>query len=313
MSARQLAVAAFTGLLAPAAAMVGADWRGGLFAIPVVMAVSLSWGVLGSGEGGWTGKWEKGERIVFSIIYIVWLVALAGTILAAAGERITAPDENGAGWAVALIWVPVILLAQKEPAVLGRTAEIFYFAMVAALVVILLFGAAQIRVERLLAWRGGFLKAVLAAAGTGCAGVFALLLWEGDENVGKPKWAAWSGALMTAQFFVHVVTIGVLGGVLTAERERPFFTMTVGLGETARIESLVSAVWMIADVVLAGLLAQCGRRLWRVMGLKKEKIGIWTIALAILGFGLWIRGEGNVAAMQDKVLPALDLEGGKCG
>jgi len=297
LSARQLVVASFTGLLAPAVMTAGMDWRGALLAVPTVLVAAWSWSFLGRAEGGWTVNWRKGERVVLPIIYIIWLVTLAGMTLAEAGARITAPDEKGAGWAVVLIWIPVLLFAKGKPTVLGRSAEIFYLAMAAALAMIFLFALIQIRPGRLLGGQAEIERSILTAAGTGCTGVVMLILWEGGKNEGKPKWMVWSGTLMAVLVLARVVTVGTLGAALAQEQERPFFTMTVGLGQTSRVEGLVNAVWLLSDVTLAGLLAQCGRKLLNVMGITDCGIGAWSVALAILGTGLSLRAVNGTAWM----------------
>ena len=55
--------------------------------------------------------------------------------------------------------------------------------------------------------------------------------------------------------------MGVLSPALAGALRDPFLTAVGVLGDTARLEGLVSALWLIPDLTLAGLLAQTwGRR-----------------------------------------------------
>lgn len=316
LSVRQLAVASFTGLLAPASAIAGMDWRGALLAIPLLLAAACCWGKLGD----WTSGWNTPAWRFLTIIYIVWVVLFAGSTLAASAERITAPQNNGVEWAAVLIGVLALWLAAIKPDAFGRAAEIFYLAVGATLIFVLLFGGVQIKPERLFANTGEFWNGFLAAAGVGCCGVAGVLLRDGES--GSTKWVGWSGAFGIALMLMSAVTTGVLSPTLAAAQERPFFLMTVGLGQTARVEGLISAVWLLAEMTLLGLLLQCGRKLWRVLGLKWVRAAPPVLSLLMLACALWfIRTEKSGAWIRERLpiwglllggaFPALGLFGTK--
>jgi hypothetical protein len=105
---------------------------------------------------------------------------------------------------------------------------------------------------------------------------------------------------------MRAVTAGVLGPTLARSQARPFFLMTVGLGQTARVEGLLAAVWLLADITLAGLMLQCGKRLWSGMGLR-ETNGTWVAALVVLGVALLLNRMGNVEFWIQTVLPGMGL------
>ena len=289
----------FTGLLAPAAAVAGMDWRGALAAIPVVLAAAWCWCGLGKWVGGWVGaKWK-----LPTFIYIMWGILLSGAVLASAAERVTAPAGRGVEWVALLLAVPVFCLVKGKAAVFGRTAEIFYLAMIAVLAFVLVFGGAQIRFGRLLEPTGEFWSALLAAAGIGCSGVAAVLLWDGDGGMDRPKWMRWSGGEAVALLLMSVVTVGVLSPALAAQQERPFFVMTVGLGQTARVEGLVSAAWLLSEVTLCGLLLQCGRKLWGAMGFGWKRGAPWVLTVAAAGAALCFLKSGESVRWLCRILP----------
>lgn len=304
-SARQLSVAAFTGLLTPAAAVAGEDWRGALLAVPVVLLAAYCWGKLDGQDTGRPSGWNGAARCILSSLYLIWAVLTAGTVLASAGARMTAPDGRDAGWVIVLVWIPVLLLTRMGTAAYGRAAEIFYLGMLVALVFTLLLGGRQIRPERLLEESDGLLNSFATAVGVGCSGVAAFLLWDGEHE--KGRWVGWSGALAGVVVLMRVATVGVLGPALAGEQERPFFLMTVGAGQTARVEGLAAAVWLLADVTLAGLMLQCGKKMMGMLHLPRERRTAWMIALAALGFALWMNVERNAQLWLKEVLPAAGL------
>lgn len=300
-SSRQLAVAAFTGLLSFSAATAGEDWRGALLAVPVILAVARCWERLGK---DWMSRLGRPAQTALGLLYAAWAVVLSGAILAAAGSRITAPAGRDIGWAVALLWAPVLLLTRKSCSAYGRAAEIFYLAMLAAVTFVLVMGARQIRPERLLKPSDGFWTSVVTASGVGCSAVAAVILWRGNEKEGRPRWFAWSGSLAALTLLMRVVTVGVLGPTLAGEQERPFFLMAVGLGQTARVEGLVGAIWLLADITLAGLLMQCGKCVWMLPG---KNWSSWVLPIAGLGTSLLLSRTGVTGFCLEEVLPIVGL------
>jgi len=304
-SARQLSVAAFTGLLTPAAAVAGEDWRGALLAVPAVLLAAYCWGKLDGRDKGWPAGWNGASRYVLPSLYLIWAVLTAGTVLASAGVRMTAPDGKDTGWVIVLVWIPVLLLTRMGTAAYGRAAEIFYLAMLAALAFALFLGGRQIRPERLLGEPDGLLGSFVTAAGVGCSGAAAFLLWNGAHE--KGRWIGWSGTLAGVVVLMRAVTVGVLGPALAGGQERPFFLMAVGAGQTARVEGLAAAVWLLADVTLVGLMLQCGKKMMGVLHLPRERRTAWMIASAALGLALWMNAEGNAQLWLKEVLPVAGL------
>lgn len=285
ISVRQLCVTWFTALLALAAAAGGVDWRGALLAVPV--AALAAWagcsaarrtGGLLRGASGFCGK-------ALSILYIVWGVWTAGLALALCGERLAAAGHGGAGWQMALAALPVLWLAVSKADAFVRAGEIFYLAMLVTAAAVLLLGAGQVEWRWLLKEGAGIWPSFLTAAGIGCMGVYALLLWDGKERGESGRWVRWAlaGGLVLAA--MAAVTAGSLSPALADAVERPFFVMTVGLGRTARAEALVAVLWLMSDVTLAGLMLHGGRSLCKnTLGWRREKIAgaaLWAAALAV--------------------------------
>ena len=100
------------------------------------------------------------------------------------------------------------------------------------------------------------------------------------------------------------LTAGSLSPALAGTVERPFFLVTVGLGETARVESLAALLWLTADVAFLGLVLQCCRGLWRdVLALGGENwAGIGLAALS-LGTALSLEEFGDPEEVLRCVIP----------
>ena len=301
IGARQGMRAAFAGLLSLSAAAAGLDWRGAVLAIPVAALAGWCWGRLAETSPDWS-RWVRGP---VASLYIIWCIALAGAVLGGAGARLTAPLERDTGWVIVLIWLPALWLALGKPDVFGRAAEIFYYIGVVALAAVILLSVGQVEWSRLLEPSGELGRSFLLASGVSCCGAAAALVSPREGE--KKRRAGWSAASAGVLAVMCAVTAGTLGPVLAKSQERPFFLLCVGLGKTARVEGLVSAVWLVADTALLGLLFQTGRRMWRVMGLPNERAGAGIVALAALGVGLWLGLSGQAEWWLRDVVPLAGL------
>lgn len=302
ISERQLCVAGFTGLLPLSAAAAGADWRGALLAVPAVMLAA--WAAASAGER--TGGLLKGSGgKPLALLYTVWGVFAAGTVLALSGLRISvAGGKTGAFWPTVLAALPVFCLAMGKPEAFARAAEIFYLAMLAVLALVFLLGAGQVEWRWLLARGEDLTRSALTAMGLGCTGVYAILLWNGRGNEGKRHFLVWNAVSGLVLAGMAALTVGSLSPALANTMERPFFLMTVGLGRTARTESLVALLWLSADVTFLGLLAQAVRGLWRdVLALKGEKWAGAGFSAAALGLALGLERFGEPEMLLREVIP----------
>lgn len=302
ISARQLCVAGFTGLLSLSAAAAWIDWRGALLAVPVV-AVSLWAAYSGAKQAGGLLKNPGGKPL--ALLYIIWGVFLAGTALALCGMRMAgAGSGNGPFWPTVLAALPVLWLAVGKPEAFARAAEIFYQVMLTVLAFIFLLGVKQLEGRWLLAAGETLGHSMLAAAGMGCTGVYAVLLWNGRGEREGRRFLGWSAAGALSLAGMAAYTVGSLSPAIADSVERPFFLMTVGLGRTARAESLTAMLWLAADVTLLGLLLQACRGLWRdVLGLRGEKWAGLVFAAAALAVSLGLERFGDPEALLREVIP----------
>ena len=181
----------------------------------------------------------------------------------------------------------------------ARACEVFALAVGFGFFLIFLFGVFRLQWDEVLLWNWQELsqvpQGVFTAGGTVAAGGYVLFLL---------------GAGM-------LLVLGRLGADLAAQINRPFFQMVSGLGfEGAfqRLEELASALWVLGDAALLGLLLLCLRRLAaQLLGRKESKKQGWGITgIVLLGsipIAYWnqiIAGNllpmGNLAALAISVL-----------
>lgn len=303
ISARQLCTAGFTGLLSLSAAAAWIDWRGALLAVPVVVLANCAACAAAKRAGGLL-KNPVGKLL--AALYIIWGVFLAGIVLVLCGRRMAAAGgQGGPLWPTVLAALPALWLAMGKPEAFARAAEIFYLAMLAVLAFIVVLGADQVELRWALAPGESVLHSFAAAAGIGCTGVYAVLLWNGREDREGRQFLAWSAAGTLALAGMAVFTAGSLSPALVRAVERPFFLMTVGLGETARVESLAALLWLAADVTFLGLVLQGCRGLWKdVLGLRGEKWAAAAFTAAALAIALGLERFGGPEDLLREMVPA---------
>jgi len=276
LSARQLAVCAFVGGLAPAAAGAGYGWQGALLAAPVALlagwaltALSPRWSRI---ENKWTGR-------TLGVLYALWagallsrgLVRCAGRVLAAGGG-----EERHAPWLIALLALPLLWMARGKPAAFFRAAEIFYLAVALTGAALLVWSAFKIE------WRYALLPANDLWSGFWAAleagGTFLFVLPYVNRIKTSPengrRVMSWLAALAAAAVLMSLATVGILSPAAAAGPGEPFFLMTAVLGRGVRVEGLASALWLLTDLACLGLLA----RSWQRSGTGKS----WLPPLAVL-------------------------------
>lgn len=276
LSARQLAVCAFLGGLAPAAAGAGYGWQGALLAAPVILLAGWALTALAP---RWSAIEERWAGRALSVLYALWGAALlargltrcAGRVLfASGGEGTTGP------WLIALLALPLLWMARGKPAAFLRSAEIFYLAAALTGAALLVWSAFKME------WRyamlapqdlwGGFWAAIEA----GGTFLFTLPLINRvkPERRDAGKTMAWLGALTAASVMFSLAAVGVLSPVVASGAGEPFFLTTAALGRGVRVEGLASALWLLCDLSCLGLLA----RSWQRKGTQKS----WLPPTAVL-------------------------------
>lgn len=285
LSSRQLAVAVITGGLSSGAAAAGrADWRWLLLA--AVLGVAL--GALLLRRVG-----NLPLHPALRAAYAAWAVVLMADVLTRSAERLQAASGGGtaAGWFVALLALPLAWMGWGRGAAFFRAAEISWLAMAAAIGAILLLGLPRIHWSWVLPTAGDWKDSLGAGVVMMSTGLYAfpLLYMVEPEAGGKTRGLAWLGTLGLLSSALALLTAGLLSPAVAALLDNPFFGAAGLLGDSARLEGLVSALWLLPDLTLAGLLSRAwGERRWPALGV-----------LAALGLSL----TGALDLLPREILP----------
>lgn len=251
LSPRQLAVAVMTGGLSAGAAAAGrVDWRWMLAGVPIGVLV------------GWVLLRRVGRRPLhpaLNVLYGVWAAGLMAEALRRAAGRVQAASGNreSAGWLLALLALPLIWMGWGKAAAFFRAAEIFWLGLLVTVGAILLLGMPRVEWRWVMEPTGSWWESVLAGINVLSAGLFVLpyLYKVEEEPGGTRRGLVWLGALGVVSSALAALTAGLLSPAVAARVDAPFFAAAGLLGDSARLEGLVSALWLLPDLTLAGLLA----------------------------------------------------------
>lgn len=273
LSARQLWVAVMTGGLSAGAAAAGrADWRWLLLAAALGTAL------------GWLLLWRVGGRPlhpVLNILYAVWAAVLMADVLLRTAQRVqqATGKEGPMGWLLVLLALPLIWMGWGKSAAFFRAAEIFWLALLVTVGAVLLLGLPRVNWSWAMASGGGWRESLAAGGLTMFTGLFVLPhLYKIESGQDGRRGLAWLGALGAASAGLALLTAGLLHPAVAGQLDAPFFTAAGLLGDSARLEGLVSGLWLLSDLTLAGLLARCwGEKRWPALAV------LAALALALTG------------------------------
>lgn len=278
------AVGVLPGVTARRGGMAG--WLAPLLAAPALLAASwLLWRVTGRGARGLADAFcgllgDVGGRLL-TIIYIMWALLVGAARLRLSGQRllVTARRDGGLWLFLLVIAFMVGWIAWGKLAAFARTAVLFRRGLLLILGGVVVLTVFQIRKENLLPlWLGDLVsagEAAVPALGVLCVGVYGAFLLDGVSGVKGDggRWAAHALGFCALLALFLLTILGNLGSVLTARLEEPFITLSKNVGVEGafqRVESLVSALWLLADLTLLTLLTWACRRgldvVWPVLG-----------------------------------------------
>lgn len=259
LSPRQLAVAVLVGGLSIAAALAGrTDWRWLLACAPAGVLV------------GWLLLRRVGHgklHPVLKALYGLLAVVLMAQALERAARRIhsAAGGRGDVRWLLVLLALPLVWMGWGKAAAFFRATEILWLAVGVTTAAVLLLGAPRLEWVWVLEPSGGWLESLEGGIVMMATGLFVFPhLYKVEEEPGGVHrgllWLGWLGVLGAA---LGLLTAGLLSPAVAAELDDPFFAAAGLLGDSARLEGLISALWLLPDLVLAGLLSRSwGERRW---------------------------------------------------
>lgn len=257
LSARQLFVAMLVGGLSSAAALSGrGDWRWLLAAL--LPAGGLAWLLLKKAQRGGLYCGVGGK--VLGVLYGGWAVVLLAATLQRASERIQITSGGGSDrfWVLVLIVLPLLWMGRGEAAAFFRAAEIFWLAMVVVLVGVFVAAIPRIQWRWLWGPMGDWRQSGTVAVLTLSTVLFILPYMYKVKGQTSACWRGlgWLAVLGLLTAALSAVTAGTLSPAVAGQLEASFFVASGVLGESVRGEGLISALWLLPDLTLAGLLSR---------------------------------------------------------
>ena len=292
METRTLTGAVWAAVLSPAvgilpalAARVGGQggWLAPLAAWPVLLLLVGAWSALARRTTLSAG---------FTIIYIMWALLLGAARLRLSGQRLqyTAQREANPWFFLLILAGGAAWLAWGKREAFLRGAAVFGRVLALALTAMVAFTLFRIRTENLFPlWAEDvfpLLKASVFALGVLCYGVYGAFVCGGELRGVKGR--VGGGCLLLSVLLLSV--LGNLGAELSGALEDPFLTLSkhVGVeGAFQRVESLISALWLLGDLSLLGLLLWACRRLLPAQ--KGTRVALGGAALMLLLAGTAFR------------------------
>lgn len=330
ISLRQLLTLTFAALLSPAIqvlpgltarrAGVG-GWLATLVALPLLLG--LSWLLCRIFRGGLPEAVLEVLGPVLGrglcLVYLLWgLWLLAANARQVALRFLTISYRNAPMLLFLLTLLGVAFwLVRKPVRALARAGEVFFLALAAGLALSLVLGAFQIDLVNLLpVWvedLPGLGSATLPVVGLLGYVIFAACLGGHvvPEEGGKGKVLRWAVGLCLTLTALQVVCLGNFGPGLAQRMDTPFFMMVKGIGFEGtfqRMESVIIALWVLADLALLSLLAcACSRLAQSTFALKERRTAVFPVILAAAAGAVWLFPD---AFSLDRALEGPALWGG---
>lgn len=272
---RQLGVAIFVALLAPASTLPRLVAQGGALgwvALGAVfpLAALVAWRVKTLGEDGLAARLQGRIGALVRTIYYVWAVALCALTTGGCVDRLSQTDYASVpAWALALALAAAgTYLIRRGKGAFFRATEIFYLALLAVLAMLFVLSVVSPHWDRprlpgAVAWRE------LGRGALGCAsvlsvGTLAAFFPRRPRRQGESPIWAWLAGWCAVTAGLCEVVLGTLGPRLATRLPLPFFVALQGLGIPGgfrRLEALGTAAWVLSDLTLLGLATLAAREI----------------------------------------------------
>ena len=303
LSGRQISVAVLVAGLSPAAALAGAaDWPWVL--VWTGVGILLTWFALRRVKDRPLYQGVRGG--ILYILYVGWSAVLASRALGRAALRLEMTSGGSPRfWLLLIFAVPLFWISWGKAAPFFRMVEILWLAMAAALALVLVFGLARVEWDYVMNAQEDWRRSALAVGEILAPALFVLPYIYKVERQSNKQGLGWLSVLGVAATGVSLITVGILGRA--AERVPHAFYVAAGtLGKSARCEGLLSVLWLLPDLTLAGLLCRVwGAQRWPALGV------VLTVGLAIAEVGVRFSSEFCVCGTLVLLLLSLLLPRGK--
>lgn len=290
LSVRQMMVLLLVALLAPAtdllpsvaARQVGrGGWLIALGALPVLLVALWICSRVFCGRGLCA---EVGKPVGYTIIiiYLVWILLVLSLVFRLSVARMeTIYSKVPPIFFTAAVAAVAAWMGMGKTAALARAAEIIYLALSVLLAGVLLLALFKVEWRNLypVEWGnlpGGSLSAAGILLNVAPAAVLGARVPKKVRSTRKVF--GWVISFCVAITLALAAVLGSVGSSLSARLDIPYLIMVQGLGIKGafqRTEALVAAMWLLSDLILAGILLRAGNDY--VAELKSEHWGRWSV------------------------------------
>ena len=241
----------------------------------------------------------------------LWFLVYAAFLLRAGAERFYSALGVFTRWepfALALLAAAVPAAAGGKKA-LGRAAQIYLAAVTGILLLVVLCAAPQMQWGRLRALRLGdaprILRGALPTANIGAAVLFLLAFLAPPGKTAPRRAAVWTLRLTGTAALLSALAVGIFGAALTTHLSHPFFVLlrNIRLSRAMeRMEALISAVWVLPDLMMLSSLLLLGRE---TLSRPEKPLPVWLPG-ALVGAlsALFSRTAFGLRIWSETILPA---------
>ena len=328
ISHTQLTALVWAAVLAPAAELLPSltlplagkgAWLSPLAAAPLVLLAGWCLGRLSGAEGlaqslaRWPGKWAGGAVL---LIYMVWGELLLSLRLRLCAQRLLSSGyQDGTVWFfLAAVAAMTLWMGMGHLGAFARAGQLFLAVLLAAGGTVLLLSLFQTDPRRVLPlWTddlGPILTSGVPAAGVlgwGLYGAFLTGQVRPRENRGRWYWPFWGAGGCVLLCLGQWIILGCLGPALSARLDNPFFALakSVGVeGAFQRVESVIAALWTLADLAMAVLLLFAMRAAGGVLLPKAGRRPLVGCALILGAVGaLLLLPQGRAELLSRELVP----------
>lgn len=182
-------------------------------------------------------------------------------------------------------------IVREDLSALFRAGKIFFWVVTLTLAAVLLLAIGKIRLYNLwpvtdTGWREMGLGALRLSTAVSAVVPAGFLLGKVQWKTRKSGAVWWVAALTGVAMGIAVSILGVFGPELSQRLQVPFFTLAKEVSVTGameRLESIISAMWMMTDTALMGVLTfSAEQTLRQVAGEAKRPERVRTILILIM-------------------------------
>lgn len=223
----------------------------------------------------------------------MWMVMIMVVDLRFYAERYVSAVYPEAGKLVFYLAMAVLQLwiVREDLNCLLRAGKVFFWVVTLTLAAVLLLAIGKIRLYNLwpvtdTSWREVGLGTIRLSTAISMAVPAGFLLGKVQWKTRKSGAVWWVIALTGATMGIAVSILGVFGPELSQRLQVPFFTLAKEVSVTGameRLESIISAMWMMTDTALMGVLAfSAEQALRQVAGETKRPEWVRRILILVL-------------------------------